>query len=241
MHLTKHHGLANDFLVVLEATNGPLTEAPEVARRSVPPSHRRGRGRADLGSGERHGRRLLPTAQCRWLRGRDLRQRTALFGAGLAPGRGRGEGTVNVSTQGGTRAAVASATDDPLTLTVSTEMGAITEGPELPKSGGGPGLHPGGHGFGGQSPRRAAGPWRPGTRPGIHRPDHRGSSGRGGGTWRCQRSRHLARRWRSTGDATVGARGRHDRGVRFRSHRGCVGGPPLGIGRRHRHGRHAGG
>lgn len=32
MHLSKHHGLGNDFLVVLEATNGPLPNSPDLAR-----------------------------------------------------------------------------------------------------------------------------------------------------------------------------------------------------------------
>lgn len=31
MHLSKHHGLGNDFLVVLEATNGPLPNSPDLA------------------------------------------------------------------------------------------------------------------------------------------------------------------------------------------------------------------
>ena len=132
MHFTKHHGLANDFLVALEADNGPLSFDPELAVLLC--DRHTGIGadgliwgpstsdadvafrlhNADGTEAEISGNGLRCLVQA-WLRSAD-----------------RLDGQVSVATPGGIRNAVATCTDDPATLTVSVEMGAVGPGPDLP-------------------------------------------------------------------------------------------------------------
>lgn len=132
MHFTKHHGLGNDFLVALEANNGPLTEDPALARSlcdrhtgigadgliwgaSTPDADVAFRlHNADGTDAEISGNGLRCLVQA-WLRSV-----------------GRLDGKVSVATPGGVRKAVATSSDHPATLTVVVEMGPVTPGPDLP-------------------------------------------------------------------------------------------------------------
>ena len=136
MHFTKHHGLGNDFLVALEANNGPLSAGPELAR-SLCDRHT-GIGadgliwgaaapdadvafrlhNADGTEAEISGNGLRCLAQA-WLRSAN-----------------RSDGQVSVATPGGVRQAIATSSDDPATLTVCVEMGPVGAGPELPAGSG---------------------------------------------------------------------------------------------------------
>lgn len=132
MHFTKHHGLGNDFLVALEANNGPLPNNPALARTlcdrhggigadgliwgaSTPEADVAFRlHNADGTEAEISGNGLRCLVQA-WLRST-----------------GRTSGEVKVATPGGVRNAVASTTTDLETLMVSAEMGLVTAGPDLP-------------------------------------------------------------------------------------------------------------
>ncbi|MEZ5373979.1 MAG: diaminopimelate epimerase [Microthrixaceae bacterium] len=132
MHLSKHHGLGNDFLVALESLNGPLSGDPAVARALC--DRHTGVGADGLiwgaASDEADVVFRLHNADGTdaEISGNGLR---CLVQAHLRSV-GRSEGTVSVATPGGVRRAVATATSDPTTLSVSAEMGEVKQGPELP-------------------------------------------------------------------------------------------------------------
>ena len=132
MHLSKHHGLGNDFLVGLEATNGPLPNSPDLARALC--DRHTGIGADGLiwgGVSDRADvafRLHNADGTEAEISGNGLRclVQAHLRAAGLH------EGTVTVATPGGVRQAVATAASDPLTLSVLAEMGPVSAGPTLP-------------------------------------------------------------------------------------------------------------
>ena len=132
MHFTKHHGLGNDFLVALEATNGPLPNDPAMARALC--DRHTGIGADGLIWGA-----TSPVADVAFLLHNADGTEAEISGNGLRclvqawlRYAGRPDGRVSVATPGGVRSAVVTSTDDPATLTVSAEMGPVGPGPELP-------------------------------------------------------------------------------------------------------------
>ena len=136
MHLTKHHGLGNDFLIALdEASDGLLAPSAELARRLC--DRHTGLG-AD---GLIWGRRPEPGAD-----GLDVVFRlwnadgsaAEVSGNGLrclahavARQRGLADAELTILTPGGARSAVVRPTEDPDVAEVEVEMGPVTAGPSL--------------------------------------------------------------------------------------------------------------
>lgn len=138
MRLSKHHGLGNDFLVVLDARNDEPVVDADLARWVC--DRRRGIG-AD---GLIHGAR--PTEQ-QMADGVDVVMHlfnsdgssAEISGNGIrclaqavARERGETDTTVRVATDTGVRTLVVSATDDPATCQVRVEMGPLRPGPTVP-------------------------------------------------------------------------------------------------------------
>lgn len=136
MHLSKHHGLGNDFLVALEATNGPLPNDPGLARALC--DRRTGIGADGLIWGAASTDAPDEADVSFRLHNADGTE-AEISGNGLRclvqahlRATDQTEGTVTVATPGGVRRAVATATSDPLVLSISAEMGPVSPGPELP-------------------------------------------------------------------------------------------------------------
>ena len=143
VRLSKHHGLGNDFLVVLDARND------DAARRRRRPGahavrsaagHRRGRadprGAADRRAGRRRHRRRHAPVQLRRIAGRDQRQRHPLPGPGRRPRRGASPTRWCASPP--TPAAgrwPSPPTDDPATCQVRVDMGAAAPGTARARAG----------------------------------------------------------------------------------------------------------
>ncbi len=134
MRLTKHHGLGNDFLVVLASRNPGLSVDPAVAVALC--DRHRGIGADGLLWG-------LPAERS----GADLRMvlhnadgsEAEISGNGIrclvqADARARqiDRGETVVDTPAGRRVLAFEATEDPLTSWVRVDMGAVSSGPEVP-------------------------------------------------------------------------------------------------------------
>lgn len=139
MQLTKHHGLANDFLVALDEVNGrELAVDGELARRLC--DRRTGIG-AD---GLIHGARPVDAPDDEGvdvvmhlynadgsraeMSGNGIR----CLGQAVAQARGRRDGALVVATDGGLRTLTLRGTDDPACLEVSVGMGPAHAGPAVP-------------------------------------------------------------------------------------------------------------
>ena len=134
MHLTKHHGLGNDFLVALSTAGAPLRPDPQGARRicdrhtgigadgllwGLPPSgpeadlamvlHNSDGSTAEISG---NGIRCLAQAH---LRSAD-----------------RADATITIETGAGLRTIVSAATADADVLWMSVDMGAVSPGPTIP-------------------------------------------------------------------------------------------------------------
>ncbi len=134
MRLTKHHGLGNDFLVALSSANPSI--APDVGFAKWVCDRRRGIG-ADgliygLTSDDADATMVLLNSDGSRaeISGNGIR----CFAQALLRSRGRAEGELTVSTDGGIRHLVAAATEDPDVMSVTAEMGPVTDGPTLPAS-----------------------------------------------------------------------------------------------------------
>ena len=140
MRLSKHHGLGNDFLVVLDARNGPGTPVDGSLAVSLC-DRRRGIG-AD---GLIHG--ATPTAD-QAADGVDVvmhlfnsdGSRAEISGNGIrclaqavARERGETETVVVAATDTGRRTLVVTPSDDPATCLVRVDMGAPRPGPHVPE------------------------------------------------------------------------------------------------------------
>lgn len=140
MHLTKHHGLGNDFLVALDESNGrALVEVDADLARRLCDRHR-GIGADGLIRGER------PSSE-QVAQGIDLvmhlfnadGSRAEMSGNGvrclghaLTRARGLGAGTIVVSTDAGLRPLHFDTPTDAHTVDVSVDMGAPAPGPDVP-------------------------------------------------------------------------------------------------------------
>jgi diaminopimelate epimerase len=136
VHLSKHHGLGNDFLIALDDANpGPLALGPEVARRLC--DRHTGIG-AD---GLIHGARPAPGSTADvvfslWnadggvaeVSGNGLR----CLAQAVARRRGAGDADLVIDTLGGPRRATVRATADPVGADVEVEMGPVGAGPVIP-------------------------------------------------------------------------------------------------------------
>jgi diaminopimelate epimerase len=136
VHLTKHHGLGNDFLIALDEANGSPLALTAAQARSLCDRH------TGLGAdGLVWGRRPEPAAG-----GVDVvfhlwnadGSEAEVSGNGLrclaqavARARGLVDGDLAIQTQGGVRRATVRATEDPCVLDVEVEMGPVTAGPSL--------------------------------------------------------------------------------------------------------------
>ena len=127
MRLTKHHGLGNDFLVLLDL-DGTQPGGAGGRRRALRPPHRAsaptGCSAATAGTGGR--RRDDGAAQRRRLGGRDERQRHPLPGPGRVPGRARARRPCSAwpPTAGLRTVRVRRPSAGPATQRMSVEMGA---------------------------------------------------------------------------------------------------------------------
>lgn len=131
--LTKHHGLGNDFLVALESANPGLAPDPAVARALC--DRRLGIGADGLlyglaaeGDGEVRMVLLNSDGSRAEISGNGLR---CLGQAALRAG-GRKEGHLAVETDAGLRSLDAHVTEDPDVISVTADMGAVTDGPTVP-------------------------------------------------------------------------------------------------------------
>lgn len=136
MHLTKHHGLGNDFLIALdEANGGALAPTPTLAR-SLCDRHT-GLGADGLIWGRRPSPDQVGVDVVFQLWNADGSE-AEVSGNGLrclaqavARARGLMDGELCIQTQGGVRRATVRATADPSVLDVEVEMGPVTAGPSL--------------------------------------------------------------------------------------------------------------
>jgi diaminopimelate epimerase len=136
MHLTKHHGLGNDFLVVLDERNdGAIEVTADLARRLC--DRHRGVG-AD---GLLHGRRAQPSTTApdvdiamtlynsdgsrADMSGNGIR----CFAQAVAAARGLAGGRLRVGTDAGIRLLDLEGGADPSTMQVAVDMGAAKPGP----------------------------------------------------------------------------------------------------------------
>lgn len=132
MHFTKHHGLGNDFLVALEAENGPLPNDPEMVRALC--DRRTGIGADGVIWGA-----STPEADVAFRLHNADGTEAEISGNGLRclvqawlGFVGQTGGSVTVATPGGLRGATATPTDDASTLMVVAEMGPVMDGPDVP-------------------------------------------------------------------------------------------------------------
>ena len=133
LHLTKHHGLGNDFLVALAADNPELTPDPAVARALC--DRRTGLGADGLLYG------LAPSESdddaCMVLLNSDGSEAEIsgngirCLGQALLRAEGQGEGTLRIETPGGVRTLRTVRGDTDAELWIQVDMGAPHPGPEL--------------------------------------------------------------------------------------------------------------
>ena len=141
MHLTKHHGLGNDFLVALEEIDGPLDGSAALARALC--DRRRGigadgfiiGGRPASGAATPDGR-TIDVVMRLWnadgsraeMSGNGIR----CLGQAFAMAQGDATGTYVVATDGGIRELVVESDVAAGLAAVSVSMGIVSDGPEIP-------------------------------------------------------------------------------------------------------------
>jgi diaminopimelate epimerase len=136
VQLTKHHGLGNDFLIVLDEANGSPPAPTAALARSLCDRHT-GLGADGLVWGRRPetGDDGADVVFQLWnadgseaeVSGNGLR----CLAQALARARGLRDGVLHLRTQGGLRRASVRGTEDPRVLDIEVEMGPVTEGPPL--------------------------------------------------------------------------------------------------------------
>lgn len=141
MRVTKHHGLGNDFLIVLEEENGPVSVGASAARRLC--DRRRGIGADGLIVGARpldgqcddHGE-PVDIVMHLWnadgsraeMSGNGIR----CLGQAVAMARDEHEMHLVVATDAGSRRLVVHDDPDHRMATVSVTMGPVSVGPDIP-------------------------------------------------------------------------------------------------------------
>jgi diaminopimelate epimerase len=133
VRLTKHHGLGNDFLVALSAVNESLVPDPDVARALC--DRRLGIGADGLiyGLAVPDGPTTMVLLNSDGSRAEISGNGIRCFAQALLRTAGRDAGDLTVDTDAGVRHLGATATDDPNVMSVTAEMGAITDGPAVPE------------------------------------------------------------------------------------------------------------
>jgi diaminopimelate epimerase len=132
VRLTKHHGLGNDFLVALSSTDESLQPDPDVARALC--DRRLGIGADGLlyGLQDADGPMAMVLLNSDGSRAEISGNGIRCFAQALLRADGRDAGELTVDTDAGPRHLVATATGDPSVMSVTAEMGAVTDGPEVP-------------------------------------------------------------------------------------------------------------
>jgi diaminopimelate epimerase len=143
VQLTKHHGLANDFLVVLDEVNGPgLTIDGELAVRlcdrrtgvgadglihgALPPSDGTGTGSAD------HVDVVMHLFNADGSRAEMSGNGIRCLGQALVTARDINEAVLHVATDAGVRRLQVEQADDHRSATISVDMGPAGLGPAIP-------------------------------------------------------------------------------------------------------------
>lgn len=141
MHLTKHHGLGNDFLVALEEIDGPLDGSAALARALC--DRRRGIGADGFIIGGRPASdattpdgRTIDVVMRLWnadgsraeMSGNGIR----CLGQAFAMAQGDATGTYVVATDGGIRELVVESDVATGLAAVNVSMGIVSDGPEIP-------------------------------------------------------------------------------------------------------------
>jgi diaminopimelate epimerase len=132
VRLTKHHGLGNDFLVAVSGMNPSL--APDVGTALALCDRRRGIGADGLiyGLSTEGGPTTMVLLNSDGSRAEISGNGIRCFAQALLRAEGRSAGELTVDTDTGPRHLAATATEDPNVMSVTAEMGAVTEGPDVP-------------------------------------------------------------------------------------------------------------
>jgi len=135
MRLTKHHGLGNDFIVALEEFNPGVVADQRLSQHLC--DRRLGVGADGMlwGMAGADGGDLTMVlhnsdGSVAEISGNGIR----CLGQAWLSARGLSAGSVVIDTPAGRRSLVADATEDDLVMQISVDMGAVTDGPELPPS-----------------------------------------------------------------------------------------------------------
>jgi diaminopimelate epimerase len=134
MKLSKHHGLRNDFLVVLdEANDQAISAGPDLARRLC--DRRSGVGADGLIHGERPGNGSATDVVMRLWNADGSRAEMSGNGVrclaqAVLRARGLTSGTVVASTDAGERTLVVTSGDTSGEVTVEVDMGVVAPGPD---------------------------------------------------------------------------------------------------------------
>jgi diaminopimelate epimerase len=132
VRLTKHHGLGNDFLVALSSANQSLAPDEKTARALC--DRHRGIGADGLIYGLRDaaGTMTMVLLNSDGSRAEISGNGIRCFAQAVLRSDGLVAGEVTVQTDAGLRRLVATATEDAEVMSVTAEMGAISEGPAVP-------------------------------------------------------------------------------------------------------------
>jgi len=132
LRLTKHHGLGNDFLVALSCMNESLAPDEKTARALCDRHCGVGADGLIYGLRDADGRTTMVLLNSDGSRAEISGNGIRCFAQAVLRAEGLIAGNLTVETDAGPRHLVATATDDADVMSVTAEMGAITEGPAVP-------------------------------------------------------------------------------------------------------------